>query len=85
MEWSDISDTIKGLPGLIRRRMESPTRRAPPENETEQQQQQQHQQQQQTGLQKSPVKRVKGQLIKRESATFYVDGATYTIGKGTFL
>ncbi|XP_073986809.1 dual specificity calcium/calmodulin-dependent 3',5'-cyclic nucleotide phosphodiesterase 1-like isoform X3 [Rhodnius prolixus] len=73
MEWSEISDTIKGLPGLIRRKMESPTRRAPPESEIDHQQLQQSQQKQ------SPVRRVKGQLIKKESATFQLDGATYTI------
>lgn len=75
MEWSEISDTIKGLPGLIRRKMESPTRRAPPESEIDHQQLQQSQQKQ------SPVRRVKGQLIKKESATFQLDGATYTIGQ----
>ncbi|KAF6214935.1 hypothetical protein GE061_009680 [Apolygus lucorum] len=65
MDWTEISCTLKSLPGLIRKKMErseegggsapAPTPQPSPK--------------------RPPLK-------KKESATFQLDGATYTIGKG---
>ncbi|XP_014253306.1 calcium/calmodulin-dependent 3',5'-cyclic nucleotide phosphodiesterase 1-like isoform X2 [Cimex lectularius] len=71
MDWSNISDTVKSLSVLLRRKMESPTRsnRNPEPAEPSPT----------YSLPSQPSPRAQQPLNKRESARIQLDGATYTI------
>ncbi|BES88998.1 Hypothetical protein NTJ_01805 [Nesidiocoris tenuis] len=77
MDWTEISCTLKNLPGLIRKKMEISGRAGGEDGggggST-------------GGTAPAPTPHaspMRPPLKKKESATFHLDGATYTIGKKT--